>query len=404
MKRAISLLLILGLLNSASLAHAQTVREQVDAPERIVIPAFQTATGLSTFTIDAQVQVPDTDSLNVYAYNTVLVTEELLRNIADAIGLADMVIAPFEEIPHDQRSVPYPLTRSSSELNQKFLSGSNDIYSAQCCEGWIEFDDRALLVKEDITPTSSMFWPCEGETAPDTDYPFADATKLALEAVQKIAPDMTLVTSGVLASYKQLTDAEIRKLNDKNYKGEKPDTLRYGAYGYVFARVVEGVAVTYDESTAFCGVDPDDEAYIYPVVYERLALAVKDGQVVRLIYSAPASIGERVKEKVDLLPFEQVLTIAQAILPLKYAGWEVYLDNGRTISYPIDSIVLGYMRVRVSGNPNAFELIPVWDFFGQRIYDPVGNSGWKRSGCLFRESLLTINAMDGTVIDREYGY
>ena len=115
------------------------------------------------------------------------------------------MIAPLEEISNDQRSVPYPSLYSRSELRQKSLHGSNRIYSAQCCDGRIEFRDCALQLKEDITTTSSMFWPCDGETASDTDYPFADAIKLALETVQKFAPDMTLVSSSVLAGYKQLT-------------------------------------------------------------------------------------------------------------------------------------------------------------------------------------------------------
>ena len=47
--------------------------------------------------------------------------------------------------------------------------------------------------------------------------------------------------------------------------------------------------------------------------------------------------------------------------------------------------------------PAHYQLIPVWDFFGRRIlndqvYDQYNNA------------LLTINAMDGTVIDRQYGY
>ncbi len=399
MKRVWSLFLVLGLLLSASFAHAETVREQVNAPERITIDFFQTATGLSTFIIDAQVQVPDVDSLNTYEYGTIPVTAEMLRNVADALELDDMTIAPFQK--STTTSVPYPLMISSSAQGDLQLLASNDLYTADCCKGTLQYEDVALQRIEECSAYMCMrLWPCEGKAAPDTEYAFADATALALETVRKFAPDMTLAVSGVLLSYKQLTDAEIRKLNDKTYKGEKPDNCRYGAYGFLFSRVIDGVPITYDESHD--GTNPDDSAYIYPMPYERLALAIKDGQIASLKYTSPSVVGARKQEGAPLLPFEQVIGIAQSIFPLKYAGREAYLKNDNTISYVIDSITLGYMRVRISGDPNTFELIPVWDFFGQTVYAP--NNNQMRPGTLYRESLLTINAMDGTVIDRDYGY
>ena len=45
------------------------------------------------------------------------------------------------------------------------------------------------------------------------------------------------------------------------------------------------------------------------------------------------------------------------------------------------------MRVRSKNAPDTYELVPVWDFFTDDF-----------------ESLLTVNAIDGTIIDRNYGY
>ncbi|MBQ4640837.1 MAG: hypothetical protein IJB69_10050, partial [Clostridia bacterium] len=63
----------------------------------------------------------------------------------------------------------------------------------------------------------------------------------------------------------------------------------------------------------------------------------------------------------------------------------------------ITEIRLGYMPVLCKDNPNQWELHPVWDFIGSRIlpletYDVP---------CY---SLMTIDAVDGTIIDRNYGY
>lgn len=57
-----------------------------------------------------------------------------------------------------------------------------------------------------------------------------------------------------------------------------------------------------------------------------------------------------------------------------------------------------------AGDP-AVLLVSVWDFFGE--YENDSGEGEKTGGTLVREeynSFLTINAVDGTVINRESGY
>ena len=74
--------------------------------------------------------------------------------------------------------------------------------------------------------------------------------------------------------------------------------------------------------------------------------------------------------------------------------------------YDVDRIVLGYARIyEPSTDPHTGLLVPVWDFFGSRKVegDYDGNSysditdypSW---------SFLTINAVDGSIIDRDLGY
>ncbi|MEG2701958.1 MAG: DUF6034 family protein, partial [Clostridia bacterium] len=321
--------------------------EQVNAPQRVTADSFQTDTGISTFTIDAQVKVPAAEQLHTYAYHTIPFTEEMLQSIADALGFDDLSIVPFTDVHADEKSISYRMTSSYSQYNDLRMSAINILFDTQNCTGLLNYDDEGLAREEDCGAYSDMWlWPCEGVTAPDTDYPFADATALALETVKRFAPDMALVQAGMYASNKQLTDAEIRKLNNPNNKGEKPETRRYGAYGYQFARVVDGTVVTYDDSTA--NTVPDT-AELDSIPYERLALVVKEGRVVSLNYGTPSMVGAVKKANVRLLPFEQVLAIAKPALlqrgMMNEQNWHLSLHD-MTVSYPIDSIVLGYMRVR----------------------------------------------------------
>ena len=55
----------------------------------------------------------------------------------------------------------------------------------------------------------------------------------------------------------------------------------------------------------------------------------------------------------------------------------------------VNRITLSYSRVQNWDNPENFSMLPVWNFFDAD--DPA-------------KSLLTISAVDGTVIDRGFGY
>jgi hypothetical protein len=70
------------------------------------------------------------------------------------------------------------------------------------------------------------------------------------------------------------------------------------------------------------------------------------------------------------------------------------------------------MRVAQKDNPHEFLLIPVWDFYGyvelaynnqsesQYVLDENNMHNYRNH----RYSFLTINAIDGSIIDRSLGY
>ena len=77
-------------------------------------------------------------------------------------------------------------------------------------------------------------------------------------------------------------------------------------------------------------------------------------------------------------------------------------ENFRTCH--ITRITLGYSRIYDPMSDNsAGTLVPVWDFFGSLDVGLEDTLARDSQGC-FTRSLLTINAIDGTVIDRELGY
>lgn len=132
--------------------------------------------------------------------------------------------------------------------------------------------------------------------------------------------------------------------------------------------------------------------------YETLRLVVTDEGVVNGRYESPYEIGTALQGDVQLLPFERIMNVARQILPLKY----VWLEDSYEIRIHIDRIALGYTRLDFKDDMYRYMLTPVWDFFG--TYEYYRNGERVNYFPADFNSLLTINAIDGTVIDRGYGY
>ena len=60
------------------------------------------------------------------------------------------------------------------------------------------------------------------------------------------------------------------------------------------------------------------------------------------------------------------------------------------------------MRIMRQDKPGEYLMVPVWDFIGNRetIYDGQ-SQGWLPFG---DQSYVTINAIDGSVVHRDWGY
>ena len=79
-------------------------------------------------------------------------------------------------------------------------------------------------------------------------------------------------------------------------------------------------------------------------------------------------------------------------------------ENSRV--YNIDRIVLGYARIyEPSTDAHTGIMIPVWDFFGSMTSESEYNGETESNTSKDpNESFLTINAVDGSIIDRNLGY
>lgn len=167
-------------------------------------------------------------------------------------------------------------------------------------------------------------------------------------------------------------------------------------YEFMYTRSVNGVSVTYtNDISSWAPENPDSVSEGW--MYEKLRIFVDDGGIYAYQWNGPYTVTEIVNEKATLLPFDQIKKIFENMILTKYGASGT--EEAESASINITSIRLGLTRVTEQNNNAYGLLVPTWDFFG--VYDtgngyPIGYDGF--------ESLLTINAVDGSIIDRQVGY
>ncbi len=181
--------------------------------------------------------------------------------------------------------------------------------------------------------------------------------------------------------------------------GVSKDNILKAGYLFHFTRKIDGVPITYTDS--YGGALEDMDSTLKPWSYERCEVIVGDDGIEEVEIYNPYEVGQMQTENVKLMDFDSIIKIYEQMMEVSNADITKYEKN-RT--YHIRKIVLGYSRIYDPTTKNdSGLLVPVWDFFGAFDVEEDDYS-YKNNGEYSNSSYMTINAIDGTVIDRELGY
>ena len=174
-------------------------------------------------------------------------------------------------------------------------------------------------------------------------------------------------------------------------------------YELEFVRCLGGVPVCFTTPYLSGNSIPENEEYMGAWQYERMKMEVTRDGVVYFRWSSPYTDPVVETQDTQLLGFDDVQDIFQKMIFIKNGDLtEMNERNGMhsTIHFDVDEVRLGLMRIRSNGNVTEGLIIPVWDFWGtETFYADDDTVGWEE-----HTVLLTVNAIDGTVVDREFGY
>ncbi len=227
----------------------------------------------------------------------------------------------------------------------------------------------------------------------------AEAQRLADAVVDRLnLPDMQVYSSEAVIGLRL------------GYSGapQKKDMTGAG-YAFHYTRYLDGVPITYTVASGGAKMNTENDAVRWG--YEMLDIYVTKDGIDEINFANQYDIGPADTKGIELLPFSDLMAVFDKMIQLQ--STELFLDKRsdhedygtppQSVHYDIDKITLGYMRIYdpQSGKREG-KLVPVWDFYGSCTisYDGTIPKTFRDTN----KSLLTLNAMDGTVVDRWLGF
>ena len=172
-----------------------------------------------------------------------------------------------------------------------------------------------------------------------------------------------------------------------------PDELIEGTgYQLQYVRCVNGFPISYTREQGNAVEHEADHDAVWS--YEQIEVCVTADGVVYFSWESPYNEPTVELEDTQLMSFPEITDIFQRMIMVKNS----YQEAGNGTTYYVNRVHLGLMRIKAKDTRGEGLLVPVWDFWGTK--DFPSDSG----EYVDEQILLTINAIDGTVIDRSLGY
>lgn len=398
-KLALFLALIGLLAASTSPALAQSLQERLQAPAQLQAE-YASASGKTKVFIDARVTVPEAARIPIYQVQPRQYTLEELEAMARA-AFGDKPYEGQTAFEVEQRGVDkfssyartnYTLVKHSRERIQtgrtdKPLPAFNfycymSVLSDGRLNDAIAHFDPTQVVGEGFVFANEMPLPLSRQPQ-GVNMGITQARQIADAAVAAFAPGRALSGVGIITDEVMVQGV----LESGQSSGNEAFVLYYTP------------SFELPETFAYQRVSEGDFQSITQA--ELITVVVDDRGIRSLWFDFPHKVTGKLAEDTTLLPFPQIMEIAGRLLPLKESFWEKAFREYRV---RITDIRLGYMRVQSKNQPGQYQLVPAWDFFGST--EGLGHEadGSNNLHDYAHMSLLTLNAIDGTAIDREWGY
>lgn len=144
---------------------------------------------------------------------------------------------------------------------------------------------------------------------------------------------------------------------------------------------------------------------------ENIQLNIGKDGVLSFHWDSPSGETTIQTENSALMPFDKITSIANTMLPVVIIGpsearsiTDIDRINGFDTHFDVNitKVSLSLMRIRDKGSLQG-TIVPVWDFWGTTKWYPLEEQPWA-DGSYDYDCLMTLNAIDGSVVSRLFGY
>ena len=176
-------------------------------------------------------------------------------------------------------------------------------------------------------------------------------------------------------------------------------------YELHYVRCLNGFPIGYTSASGTASTETGAPTRAW--MYEYITIDITEDGVKCFQWFSPHTEPVMLAEDSRLLPFNQVAEIFARMMMVK--NNDVLYANARngfttTRNFRINKVSLTIMRIRDRENFDEGMLIPVWDFCGTVQYEYDGWDNYGFTGDHEERIFLTINAVDGSIIDRDLGF
>ena len=411
-----------------------------------------------TINVDARVDIPEVDQMSVLRVAQAPITQELLDRVKAELvqgetlydgavlsvqtqnkiwsdypsdGQIHTVKELYDANPNsDFYSWEYSLNEEG-EVYYGVSNGQNGQWTAlfvqnnpergnclrfRTCKNGVEFVASAVPCSSDLETankgmevvwTSPEIWKAEEEeTIPayirnqysdgliqtedaDVTISIEEAVQMAEDFLERVGIEGYQYYDGGL--YYEILEMEYKSdIDGRGYRKE---------YILSFMRNIDGGFVTYDGAIKELYETNGEDFRKRNWSQENIEFRINDDGIVGFDYNAPLEIVETVVDQSILKSFDEIRSTFETMATIINADPDFETSDHKElylVNIEIDRVVLGYAMI---SEPDRFDtglLVPVWDFKGMHTWYGGGQSTY--------HGVMTINAIDGTVIDRNVGY
>ena len=162
-----------------------------------------------------------------------------------------------------------------------------------------------------------------------------------------------------------------------------------------YYRTVGGAMIEQASGTKHTeGAESDDyNAKMWPA--EVIEFRINDSGIARFQWNAPLEITETVVDNAQMKPFSEIAAVFEEMIPVTAAVEE--MDT----QISIDRVTLSYSRLSEKDDFSHGLIVPIWAFRGSR---KVTAEEFQDEHLSYTGVQLSLNAIDGSVINSELGY